>query len=128
MASGQIPEPHVGVFWSISGKVLIDSTPVSEGEVYGNHLTHASSHIDVWEHLQQFGKAPLDSEYEEFPRGRVVFDTKKSEFTMLADTCILKDKSLVAHIIEELRLPTYTKVGGDSHYRCFDCLRRNSIE
>jgi hypothetical protein len=112
----------------VDGKLLIDSTPLSEAEEYGGHLTHPHGHIDVWERYQQIGKAPLDSEYEEFPRGRVAFDTKRSQFTLLADACILKEEPLVAKIKEEMRLPTNTKIGKDSHYWCSHCLGRRRAE
>lgn len=34
-------EPFVGIFWVIDGRLVIDSTPLSEAEPYGDHLTHA---------------------------------------------------------------------------------------
>jgi hypothetical protein len=127
-ASGQRLEPRVGIFWLVNDRLLTDTTPLNEAESYGNHLGHPRSHIDVWKRYQQIGKAPLDSEYEEFPRGRVVYDTKTSRFTLLADACILKEKGLVAHIKKEMRLSRNTKVGKDSHYRCFGCLRGRLAE
>jgi hypothetical protein len=62
-------------------------------------------------------------EYEEPPRGRVMYNTKTRQFTLIADRFILKRKDLVAEIKKELGLPRNTKVGGDGHYRCSDCLR-----
>jgi len=55
-----------------------------------------------------------------------MYNTKTRQFTMLADRCILKRKDLVTKIKREMRLPKNSKVGGDSHYRCFDCLRGES--
>jgi hypothetical protein len=34
------PEPRVGIFWLLDGKVIIDSTPLSMAEPYGTALTH----------------------------------------------------------------------------------------
>jgi len=48
--------------------------------------------------------------------------------TLLADTCILKRKELIAKIKEELRLPKQTTLGTDPHYRCFTCLHGNNDE
>jgi hypothetical protein len=42
-------EPHVGIFWLIDGKPIIDSTPLSESKDYGDFRTYPRSHIDVWE-------------------------------------------------------------------------------
>jgi hypothetical protein len=115
-------EPHVSIFWLINGRVLIDSTPLGEAEPYGDYLTHPRGHAAVWEQYQRNGVFP-EMEYEEPPRGRVMYNTKTRQFTLLADRCILKRKDLVAEIKKELGLPRNTKVGDDSHYRCSDCLR-----
>jgi hypothetical protein len=122
-----VPELRVGIFWLLNGKLLIDSTPLSEGEPYGDHLTHPRSHIDVWEQWRLSGKVPGESEYEEFPRGRVVYNTKTQRFTLLGDKCILRDKRVVSQILSELNLPSKnTDNGTDSHYRCFACLHSGS--
>ena len=57
-------EPHVGIFWLVSGKPIIDSTPLSQAEPYGDHLTHARGHAEVWGQYQRVGVVPIDMEYE----------------------------------------------------------------
>jgi hypothetical protein len=121
-ASTRTTEPRVGIFWLVDGKLLIDSTLLSKAESYGDHLTHPQGHAAVWEQYQQVGKVPPESEYEESPRGRVIYDTTTLTFTLLADKCILNRKELITKIKEELRLPKKTTLGTDSHYRCFNCL------
>jgi hypothetical protein len=121
-------EPQVGVFWLVGGKLLIDSTPVSAAEPYGVHLTHPRSHLEVWTLLQRSGKVSSESEYEEFPRGRVIYGTKTRRFTLLADKCILKEGDLVKRITSDMSLPNDAKIGPDSHYRCFACLRQRPAE
>jgi hypothetical protein len=116
--------PHVGIFWLLNGKLTIDSTPVGEAEPYGDHLTHPRSHVDVWGQWRLGGKVPSESEYEEFPRGRVMYNTKTQRFTLLADRCILRDKGVVSRIMSELHLPSKnTDKGTDAHYLCSACLR-----
>jgi hypothetical protein len=117
-------EPRLGIFWLVRDKLLIESAPVSACELYGDHLNYPSSHIRVWEHLQQIGKAPVESEYEEYARGRVMCDMKTKRFTLLADRCILKRKDLIVQIKKELHLPMQTSLDTDPHYRCFTCLHR----
>lgn len=120
-------EPSVGIFWVISGKLVIDSTPLIQAEPYGVHLTHPGSHLEVWTMFQQKGTAPNELEYEEPPRGRVVCNRKTQRFTILADRCILKDNRIVSKIMSEMKLPNEkTDKGTDSHYRCSACLRGNA--
>jgi hypothetical protein len=100
-------EARLGIFWLVDGKLLIDSAPLSECEQYGDHLNYPGSHIDVWEQWLRIGKVPAPSEYEEFPRGRVIYSTRTSTrtFTILADRCILQRKDLFATIKVDLHLP-----------------------
>ena len=116
-------EPHVGIFWLVKGKLILDSTTLNEAEPYGDHVTHPRSHIDVWQQYQRLGKVPPECEYEEHPRGRVMHHPKSGEFMILADKCITDHKELVSEIKKTLHLPVKkTKIGSDPHYRCFFCL------
>jgi hypothetical protein len=119
------PQPDVGIFWLVNGRLLFDSTPLSEAEPDAGYLGHAPSHIDVWAQFQRFGKSPRESEYEEFPRGRVMYHPAAEEFTILADKCILDRKDLIIQIKMTLHLPPNTTLATDSHYRCFTCLYGN---
>ncbi|MGB2677581.1 MAG: hypothetical protein WAN12_10920 [Candidatus Acidiferrum sp.] len=115
-------EACLGIFWLVNGKLIIDSSPLTEAEPYGNHLGHPRSHIEVWEKYQRGGEVPLEMEYEQAPRGRVVFDRTSDTFTILADKCILRRKDLIASIKSELNLPKSARLSSDYHYRCFTCL------
>ena len=115
-------EARLGIFWLVDGKLLIDSAPLSECEQYGDHLNYPGSHIDLWEQWRQVGKAPAESEYEEYARGRVMCDIETKKFSLLADRCILNRKELITEIKKQLCLPKQTSLGTDPHYRCFTCL------
>ena len=117
-------KPRVGIFWWIDGQCIVDSTALSQAEPYGDALTHPTSHIDYWTSLQERHLVPQDLEYEEEPRGRAGYDTKRKEYFLYADRCILKNAAAVKAIIRALHLPADTKPSPDSHYRCAKCLRR----
>ena len=123
-ASSKTPEPHVGIFWVVSGKSFIDCTPFSEAEPYGDFLTHPRGHAEVWEAFQRAGTVPRNVEYEECPRGRAMYNTKTRRFTLLADRCILREQNVVRRIMSELRLPRNTETRPDSHYQCPGCCLR----
>ena len=116
--------PKVGIFWLVADNVIFDTSTIASAEEYAGRATHALGHIECWSRLQKDGLAPRDMEYEEPPRGRVVYDTKASQFTVYADRCILIKKQLVSRIMDELNLPRKsTSTSTDSHYRCSYCLR-----
>ncbi len=118
-------EPRVGIFWWFRGKLIIDSTPLSQAEPYGNALTHATGHIEFWTEQQKRGALPEDIEYEEPPRGRVNYDKRDERFFLRADRCILEASDVVRQLISALKLPPKrTSIGPDAHYRCTKCLSR----
>lgn len=117
------PEPHVGIFWLFRDRLIIDSTPLSIAEPFGNALGHSTGHIDYWASLQQTGAIPAEVEYEEPPRGRVVYDQREQRYHLYADKCILARRDVVGRIMDGLHLPpNKTTEGRDEHYRCFNCL------
>jgi hypothetical protein len=134
-ASKAATEPRLGIFWLVNGELLTDSLPLRECENDGDFRNYPGSHIDVWRQWQRIGKAPVESVYEEYPRGRVTQNAKADTYALLADKCILKHKDLIAAIRREFHLPKKTSVGGDktsvggdSHYRCFHCLHGNALD
>ena len=66
---------------------------------------------------------PADVEYEEPPRGRVVYDGQEQRFYLLADKCILGRREIVGQLMAAMNLPPgKTTEGRDEHYRCHECL------
>jgi len=116
--------PHVGIFWLIKGKVIIYSASLNDAEDCGDFKIHPRSHEEVWSVLQKSSDAPTDVEYEEAPRGRVMYDTKTQRFTLLDDRCILRDRDAVRKIKQRMHLPKNTTISGDSHYQCSLCLHK----
>jgi hypothetical protein len=116
-----VSEPRLGIFWLVARKVLLESAPLTECERYGDHLNYGGNHINAWELWKRIGAAPEQSEYEEFPRGRVIHNVR-SGFTILADKCLLNDKHAIGKIKRELHLPKKTILDRDPHYRCATCL------
>jgi hypothetical protein len=55
----------------------------------------------IWKYGHGSNRASIvaaDVEYEELPRGRVVYNAKTSRFAMLCGLCILKNRKLVQKI------------------------------
>ena len=127
----QQPEPCVGIFWLIDGKIIIDTTALSAAGMYGDFRIHEGDHEAFWGGMEKRGEVPRDSDYEELPRGRVNFDTRTQQFTLRADACILREKNVVNELLRLMHLPADTVLSTDRHYRCSRCLakrHRNSTE
>jgi len=111
--------PEVGLFWiDDSGEMFAEGISLREAEDYGDFKIFEGSHYDLW------GKAVLakpnwrNSEYEEIPRGRVVYrkDPKKPEFIVYLPKRIRKYGNKV---IDRFSLPSgYVRFDmSDEHYR-----------
>ena len=121
----------VGIFWGVpeaGATVLVtDATPLSEAETYGECLTHPHGHYEVWEVWRALGPAGLrrhalpvaiaDHEYEEFPRGRIVYMVREQLFTLYADRH-LQQPELIAQLVDRFGLAGRRHVvRSDAHYR-----------
>jgi len=117
--------PKVGIVYLVGDKLWLDATPLTEAGHFGDFAIHERDHYQYWAQLVRGGAVP-DAQYEEYPRGRVAYNTKTAKFLLLADRCILGRKSLVSKIFSRLHLPPKeTETGTDSHYRCSRCLGRS---
>jgi hypothetical protein len=90
---------NVGPFWVLEadGRVAIIALAISvvKAEPYGDMLTVEMGHLDHWSQLARRGSralreaglptAPVWSEYEEWPRGRVLYDRAAGRFVIRAD-------------------------------------------
>ncbi len=125
MTRSQRPAPRVGIFYLVQKKLSIDATPLAEAERFCDFAIHERDHYQYWAQLVSSGVVPV-AEYEKYPRGRVAYNEKTGRFTLLADRCILRKKSLVRTILKRMHLPVRgAQVGKDSHYRCFRCFGRS---
>ena len=124
-------EPSVGIFWGVRNgselDLVTDHTPLPQAEAYGDALTHPRGHSEVWDAWQHLGPARAArlglpaaiscSEYDEHPRGRIVYDTVAETFIVYADRR-LQTSAFLARIIAAFCLPVArTVVRSDSHYR-----------
>lgn len=117
--------PNVGIIYLVGDKLWIDATPIARAGNFGDFSFHARYHSQYWEELVKQRAVP-DTEYEQYPRGRVSYDRKSDKFELLADRCILSEKRLVAAILLQMNVPVRrTETGTDNLYRCFRCSGRS---
>lgn len=122
----------VGIVWDVRDgngprQLVIDGVSLVEAEPYGDFLTHPCGHYEVWEGWRQLGPAGLVRrglpaviawhEYEHFPRGRVVFNTRSGRFILCADLK-LQGRATLLEVLGVFGLdPLLCDVHSDPHYR-----------
>jgi hypothetical protein len=112
----------VGLFYVVAGRVYWQGIPVEKAD--GMYFkTFARTHSEFWDQ-DLTGRFPQLKEHEftYFPRGRVVFDTKKSLFIILADNCIVENRTLVKEVVSKMKLPEGNiSVSKDMDCECEQC-------
>jgi hypothetical protein len=119
--------PTVGIFWRVNGVLVIDRSTLDEAEPYGGCFGHAAGHYERWQEWQALGAARLaargypeliaSTEYDQWPRGRIVYETLARRFVLYADRSLQK-----LGIIDALRAAFGLNnadviVRSDAHYR-----------
>jgi len=111
--------PEVGIFWiDGSGAMFADSVPLPDAEDTGGFRDYGSSHYAMWAKAVRSNPKWKGLEYEQIPRGRVVYkkDPKKPEFIVYMAKVSVKHKSKV---IRRFNLPAgYIRFDfSDEHYQ-----------
>lgn len=123
------PAPQVGIIFYFDNKLWIESTPLEKAGNYGECKIHDGNHIDYWDRLIRESLVPQDDEYQNIPRGRVVYNTSTQRYRLMLDRCILRRKNLVAMIKRQMGLPPKeTDTSTDLHYRCAECLSERGLD
>lgn len=115
-------QQSIGIFWLVEDHLIFDIGPVSAAERCGDMLTFHQTHASNWTVLQRIKGVAPSVEYQQYPRGRVVFDLKTHVFKIYADCCILERRDVLKQIREKMNLPKRgTFVSPDDNYRCTRC-------
>jgi hypothetical protein len=127
--TAQREPPQVGIFWSVQAtkgeaRLLAAGCPLDQAEPYGDCLTYSPGHYETWAHWRR--NKPVDPalraivrsyEYEDWPRGRIVFDRPRDLFILYADRKLLTP-AMIARIKKQFHLPAErTEVQSDGHYQ-----------
>ena len=98
----------VGPFWVVEADrraaIIALAVPLEQADAYGDMLTVDTGHLDYWSRLARRGAlalreaglptAPVWCEYEEWPRGRVLYDSTARRFVVRADRKLHKPQFL----------------------------------
>jgi len=114
-------KPYLSVFWYIDG-VFHGSDDDLKGnsvENYGDYLNIGEDHYNIWPSYMVLLNTDVD--YDFYPRGRIVFNTKIRKFKVVADPCIIDSKDIRDALLENYNLPITTIFEKDEHYSCSNC-------
>ena len=127
--TAQRETPNVGIFWLAQttdgeARLLASGCPLDQAELYGDCLTYGPGHYETWAEWRRDRtvdpalRALVRSyEYEDWPRGRIVFDRVPDRFILYADRKLLTPAT-IARLKTQFHLPTERiEVQSDFHYQ-----------
>lgn len=109
-------QSKIGIFWFFKGKLLKSETALDDGTEYADVVNGQFNHINYWPMLQRRNPELRLLEYQEVPRGRVLFFKKPKKFRVLMDKVLHtpRNKQL---LLKAFNLPKVKTVfGTDPHY------------
>ena len=110
----------IGIFWIHSGAIFGKSVNIDSGiEGIPGVIDSQENHADVWDRERpwvQVSKELSFSEYQDVPRGRVLFLPKQNQSLVYADKCLMANeaKLLISKFFEFN--PDSALWKKDSHY------------
>jgi hypothetical protein len=127
--TAQRETPQVGIFWLVQTteaepRLLTAGCPLDQAKPYGDCLTYGPGHYENWAHWRRdrtvdaaFRALVRSYEYEDWPRGRIVFDRSRDVFIIYTDRKLMAPE-MIAHIATQFHLPMErTEVTSDWHYQ-----------
>jgi hypothetical protein len=114
--TAQREAPHVGIFWVVQTpeaepRLLAAGCPLDQAEPYGDCLTYGPGHYETWAQwrrdrtIDHALRAIVRSrEYEDWPRGRIVFDRSHDVFVLYVDRKLMMP-AMIARIATQFHLP-----------------------
>jgi hypothetical protein len=132
LARNEAKQPSVGIFWAVQRSAR-ETRPLSTGcsleaaEPYGDFRTFPDGHYnvsEVWRTLRDPDAAlralVRTFEYEDWPRGRIVFDQMKKLFILYADRKLMLPDTITQIQARFALSPDKTIVETDFHYQCHE--------
>lgn len=107
----------VGIFWFFRGEIIADAIPVAEGDQYGKYVNNPLSHHDYWNALRKKERRLSAYEYDQVPRGRVVYDNEEDRYLVYGSERFVQDEAQKALVCSIFHLvPTKTSFKAEKPY------------
>lgn len=105
----------LAVWWKFGDSFIGAVEPLDGPDVvqYGNTLQLAFDHFQIWDEFNPLG---FGAEYDELPRGRVMFRTDIHKFVVIGPRMLMEDDAFRSKVLMFFGLPATTVFEWDEHY------------
>ncbi len=109
--------PMVGIFWYDFGHVIHFADSLDHATATGDFVDTEKDHYRTWKNMVKLNPKFRFMEYEEVPRGRVVYNKKRQVYIVYSSFKLANNKRFRAAITESFNLKYQkTEFISDFHY------------
>lgn len=108
----------IGVFWIYKSKVYLKSVNVQDVKAIDGFIDSDFAHYHVWDEISSQNKDFYLYEYEDVPRGRIVYDVNNLQYIIYSNRDVINSDESKKAIIEAFKLEAYKVIFNyDAHYK-----------
>jgi len=108
----------VGVFWIFENQIFFETQKLKGIKPINGFKDSDLSHYQVWDKVKNQNSKFYLYEYEDIPRGRVVYDILNNQFIVYCNENILKEEESKKLILENFGLIDENYIfKEDEHYK-----------
>ena len=116
--AGSTNQNMLSLFWYIDGNFygVDDYLKGDSVDQFGDFLQIDNDHFSIWPKIRFQAALSRNTEYDEYPRARIMFNTKLHKFVVIGTASLTLDPEMQNKIIEHYGLPMSTIFETDEHY------------
>ena len=114
-------ESIIGIFWIYKNQIFFKTQKLKDIKMVNGFKDSNLSHYQVWDEIKNKHPKFYLFEYEDIPRGRIVYDTIENKFIVYCNKDILKNevsKKLILKNFDLLNKKVVFKE--DEHYNIYN--------
>lgn len=108
----------IGVFWIYKSQIYLKLIKIDKVKAINGFIDSDFSHYQVWDEISLQNKDFYQYEYEDVPRGRVVFDVENTQYLIYSNNDIINSYESKEVIIKAFDLKENNILFKyDAHYK-----------
>jgi hypothetical protein len=111
----------IGVFWIYDNQIFCETQNIKDIKPINGFIDSDLAHYQVWDSVKNQHPKFYLYEYEDIPRGRVVYYIEENQFIIYCNENILKQDISKKLILDKFQLLSKNFIfKKDEHYKLFD--------
>ena len=99
---------QTAIFWVTTKQIILFAKHVCPE--YRGISDYPSAHVDMWQNVIHKRNQRQNKKYDDFPRGRMMYDNNSEIYRIYVATCLIKDNKLIDIILKKLSMTLNDRV------------------